>query len=127
MSISTFAQDNSKKKHEDVTFASVQNPVIFPGCEKDADKRKCFSTSISKYVGNNFRRPKDLKDGQIKMLALFTINYEGKITNIHVRAKHKVLREELKRVIESLPTMIPASQNNKKVNIMFQMPIVFKN
>ena len=115
--------------YEDVPFAAIQNPAIFPGCEKAKDKKACFSDMVSKHISKNFDvgLAEELGlSGIQSMQALFKIDINGKVSEVKIRASNPELKKEFERTIKSLPDMIPASQNGRKVNLLFALPLKFR-
>jgi len=113
------------------SFMGVERVPVFPGCEslKNNEQRKdCLSSEIGKLVSKRFNtsfaESLGLKGNQ-RIYVSFVINKNGQVENIQVRAPHPKLENEAKRVINMIPKMIPASQNNKEVDVMFTLPIVF--
>lgn len=129
LSTITIAQNKeSVKKYSDVSFSAIKNPPVFPGCEEGLNSRKCFSTKIREHVAKNFdiEIAEEIKlYGKIKIFSSFKVDYKGFVTDIKVRAPHRKLKKETKRVIKALPKMAPAYQNGKPVNLLFTLPIVF--
>ncbi len=124
-----YSDEVEEVTYEDVPFAAIQNPAIFPGCEKKRDKKKCFSEKVNKFVTKKFDTglAEELGlSGVQRMMAVFKVDVNGKITDVRVRSKNPELSAEFKKVVKSLPQMVPASQNGKKVNLLFQLPLVFR-
>lgn len=116
---------------EDIAFAIIEEPPVFPGCNgTKSEKKDCFNTQITLLVQKNFRgniaQDLGLAPGIKKIFVLFTIDKNGDITNIRIRAPHKSLEAEARRVIKLLPKMIPGKQRNKNVNVSYALPITFK-
>lgn len=115
-----------------VPFDKVELVPVFPGCETLSDneeRKKCMSEAINKIVKRNF----DTSiagdyglEGIQKIYAQFKIGKDGKVTDVKVRAPHKALENETKRVIELIPQMTPGMQRNNKVEVIFLKPIIFK-
>lgn len=124
-----YSDETEEVTYEDVPFAAIQNPAIFPGCEKKKDKKKCFSDKVRKYVGKHFDTglAEDLGlSGIQRMAAMFKIDINGNVTAIQVRAKYPELQKEFEKTLKGLPQMVPASQNGRKVNLLFSLPLVFR-
>ena len=64
--------------------------------------------------------------GIIRMAAMFKIDKSGSVSDIRVRSKYPVLTEEFRRVLENLLQMEPATHDEKKVNMLFALPLVFR-
>jgi len=114
---------------EDVPFAAIQNSAVYPGCEKEKDKKKCFSSKVNKFVSRNFDT--DLAEelglsGVQRLAAVFKIDTDGNIADIKIRARNPELKAEFEKTLKKLPQMIPASQNGRKVNLLFSLPLVFR-
>ena len=124
-----YSDEGEAVTYEDVPFAAIQNPAIFPGCEKAKDKKACFSEMVSKYISRNFDigLAEELGlSGVQRMAAMFKIDINGKVSDIKVRASNPELQKEFERTLKGLPQMVPASQNGRKVNLLFSLPLVFR-
>lgn len=113
------------------SFAGVERVPLFPGCESFIDneqRKKCMSSEIGKLVSKRFNTGIAESLGLIgnqRIYVSFVINKNGQVANIQVSAPHPKLEKEAKRVVNMIPKMIPASQNNKKVDVLFNLPIIF--
>ncbi|GET45615.1 hypothetical protein RCZ01_09170 [Capnocytophaga felis] len=56
----------------------------------------------------------------------FSIRTDGKVSIKSMKGGEKVLQEEAKRLIETLPQLIPGKQKGKNVAVTFIYPINFK-
>jgi len=116
----------------EVAFQFIQNPPIYPGCEGKKGKKlkDCMSKKIQKFVGRYFNTEiasdLGLSGERVKILTQFTIDKNGKVTNIRARSKYKDLEKEAKRVIARLPKMKPGQQRNRPVKVTYTLPIIFK-
>jgi protein TonB len=116
----------------DVPFAIIENVPIYPGCEKmknNADRKKCMSEKITKFVNREFNTglATDLGlEGRQKISVQFKIDSKGNVVGIQSRAKHPKLQSEAARVIKKLPTMIPGMQRGKPVGVIYALPIIFQ-
>ena len=124
--------DNSRYDGQaDVPFAVIDKAPAFEGCDKwvDDPRRNCTSSEISKFVNENFNTDlgKELGlTGINRVIVQFKINASGKIVEVKARSSHPALEEEAKRVISSMPEMIPGEQNGQPVNVMYSLPIAFQ-
>ncbi|MBL4569035.1 MAG: energy transducer TonB [Flavobacteriaceae bacterium] len=117
---------------EDYTlFVHIEEAPIFRGCEglkKDASK-KCFTKKIQQFVISRFNvdlaQELGLRGGKHKMFVQFIINTKGLVSDIEIKAPHKRLKEEVRRVINKLPKFVPGKQQNKPVKVKFTLPITF--
>ncbi len=115
----------------EVPYASIEQPPMFNDCETlpEDEQRKCTSDAITGHIQKNFNT--DLAgdlglSGRQVIRAVFKINKEGNIVDVSVRAPHPRLEEETKRVIKSLPQMIPGKQKGKTVIVPYSLPIIFQ-
>jgi hypothetical protein len=56
------------------------------------------------------------------MLINFKIDKNGNITNVKLNAPHKLIEQEVIKVMQQLPQLTPAKQNNNTVAIKFRFP-----
>ena len=133
----TFAQGETKKLEKEVvdqdvvTFSSIEEPPVFPGCEGTKEEAKmCFNTSVHQYVAKNFNadlaQTLGLDPGKKRINLQFTIDKKGNVTDIKSKAPHKRLEEEAIRVVNLLPKMKPGKQDGKEVCVQFFLPIVLE-
>ncbi|MFD1293768.1 M56 family metallopeptidase [Lutibacter holmesii] len=114
-----------------VSFATIEDVPVYPGCEgTNEELRLCLQENITKHVGANFNsdlaNSLGLDAGTKRIFVMFKIDEEGKIAEVKARAPHKALVEEAKRVINSLPKMIPGKMEGKPVAVKYSLPIAFK-
>ena len=96
---------------------------------KIEESKACFTKQMTKFVNRNFDATisEGLNlTGKQRIIALFTIDKNGRVTDIQIKAPHKRLEKEALRVIEKLPEMIPGKQRKKSVPVKCTLPIVFK-
>jgi phage terminase small subunit len=113
-----------------MSFQSVDEAPIFPGCENNNNKerKECMSAAIVELVNRKFDTSiaADLRlTGKQRIMTSFEIDKEGNIGKIEVRASYKSLAEEALRVIELLPQLIPGKQKGKPVVVKYVCPIVY--
>jgi protein TonB len=115
----------------EVPFSVIENVPEYPGCEKgsNADKRKCMSAKIAKFVQRKFNT--DLAgdlglSGRQRISVIFKIDKRGNVTGVRSRAPHPRLEKEAARVINMLPKMKPGRQRGKAVVVPYSLPITFQ-
>ena len=103
----------------EVPFAVIENVPEYPGCERgsNAEKRKCMSDKIAKFVQRKFDT--DLAgdlglSGRQRISVIFKIDKNGNVTGVRSRAPHPRLEKEAARVIKMLPKMKPGRQRGKR-------------
>ena len=119
---------------EAVPFAVVEQIPLFETCKKIEKKEQinCFQEVISNHIKKELKYPKEAKKDKIedRVITVFEIDKNGKITNIQVRGKksdYKALFEaEAKRIIQTLPQFSPGLQRGKPVVVKYAIPIAFK-
>jgi protein TonB len=116
---------------EDVSFRVIEDAPIFPGCKGNkAAVKKCFSSSVNKFVAKKFNtelaQELGLSPGKKRISVQFTVGKSGQIQDIRVRAPHKRLEKEARRVVGLLPKITPGKQRGKPVGVKFTLPIVFE-
>ncbi len=111
----------------DVTWVSIEEVPIFPGCESATDKRACFEKMIIKHVRKTQRYPDDAQEigAQGRVSTMFTIEKDGTINGVRMRGPHKSLENEASRIISKLPKMTPGKQRGTPVKVSFSLPITF--
>ncbi|MDA7706472.1 MAG: energy transducer TonB [Flavobacteriaceae bacterium] len=114
----------------EVPFSVIENVPEYPGCEKgtNAQKRKCMSDKIAKFVQRKFNT--DLANdlgltGKQKISVVFKIDKKGNVTGVRSRAPHPRLEKEAARVINLLPKMKPGRQRGRAVIVPYTLPITF--
>lgn len=115
----------------DVPFYKIEKAPIYPGCEKmntNEDRKKCMSDKITKLVGRKFNTEIASDHGISGLQVIqtqFTVDKNGNVTDVKIRAPHPVLEKEAIRVIDKIPSMKPGYQQNKAVGVIYNLPIKF--
>jgi protein TonB len=112
----------------DVTWVTIEEVPVFPGCENETDKRTCFAKMIQRHIGKVFRYPEQERELGIqgRVNVLFDIKKDGTIGNIRMRGPNNNLENEAARIIGKLPKMTPGKQRDQNVKVSFAIPITFK-
>ena len=124
-------EDDPEDEEDLVPFIFIEKVPVYPGCEKynTNDKRKkCMSQKINKLINRKFNTGLGSEyglSGRQKITTQFTIDKNGMITDLMIRAPHKGLEKEAKRVINKIPKMEPGKQRNVPVGVIYTLPIVF--
>ncbi|MBU2949028.1 energy transducer TonB [Zobellia uliginosa] len=113
---------------EEISFIVIEDVPVFPGCEKEKEKRLCFQKMMNKHVAKNFRYPESAQEMGIqgRVNIMFVIQKDGSIGNVQLRGPDKSLEKEAKRIIDKLPKMQPGKQRGTPVRVPFSLPINFK-
>ena len=105
----------------------VQKTPTFAGCEvRDLD---CFFKSLEEHFKTNFNinlaNNLGLSSGTKKAFVSFNIDLAGKVSDLKVRAPHKSIEKEVKRVLYELPKMTIGKIDDKPVKVRYTLPFVF--
>lgn len=113
---------------EEMSFMVIEDVPVFPGCEKEQNKRACFQTMMNKHIAKNFRYPESAQEMGIqgRVNIMFVIQKDGSIGNVQLRGPDKSLEKEAKRIIDKLPQMQPGKQRGTPVRVPFSIPINFR-
>ena len=113
----------------EVPFAAVESVPVFPGCKGNkAQLKACFNEKVLAHVKKTFRYPEEAQQlgVQGKVYVMFIIDSRGFVGKIRTRGPDKSLETEAKRIISTLPQMIPGKQRDKPVNVPYAIPITFQ-
>lgn len=114
---------------DDIFITPILDYPTYPGCEGlkiHQDKVDCFRLGLSRFMELHFRYPKDaIKVGlEGKVYVRFKINKDGNVVDSEViRGEHDILNLNALELVNRLPKMSPAIQNNKPVFTQFTIPI----
>ena len=111
-----------------VPFAVIEDVPVFPGCERQSNKKACFQEMMNKHIRKNFRYPEIAQEMGVqgRVSVMFTIMKDGSIGNIRMRGPDKNLEAEAMRIIKKLPKMTPGKQRGRAVKVPFSIPINFR-
>lgn len=121
-----------EEEEEVFNFQVVESQPVFPGCEKEKTKEAnflCFQRQIGRHIKKNFRYPEIAKEMGIqgRVIVKFVIGKDGKIINAEIlRGVDKNLDKEALRIVSKIPSMKPAKQRGKSVQVSFMVPITFR-
>ena len=79
--------------------------------------KKSFNTGLAGNLGLS---------GRQRINIFFKIDKEGNATDVEAKVPHPSLYQEVLRVINKLPEMIPAKERSKDVSVPYSMPIIFQ-
>ncbi|NKI30736.1 energy transducer TonB [Muricauda sp. DJ-13] len=113
---------------QSVPFAVIDRVPVFPGCENVLDSKACFQEKIQEHIRKHFNYPKIAQELNIqgRVSVMFTIAQNGTIENIRKRGPHKLLEDEVERIIKRLPKMKPGIHKGQLVKVPFSIPVTFK-
>ena len=116
---------------EDIPFMLIEDVPVYPGCKGNNKQLKdCFTSSVTKYFGENFNtnlaNELGLSAGKKRLFVVFKIDKTGKVTNVKARGPHPILEKEVSKIISSLPKMTPGKQRGIPVGVSYGVPITFE-
>lgn len=111
-----------------VNWVTIEEVPVFPGCEKENDKRACFNEMMQLHIRKNFRYPEMAQELGLegRVNTQFIIHKDGSIGTIRKRGPHALLENEAERILSKLPKMTPGKQRGTAVKVPFSIPITFK-
>ncbi len=112
----------------EVTWVTIEEVPLFPGCESSDDKRTCFQEMMQQHIRKNFRYPENAVNMglQGKVYLQFTVQTDGSVGSLKMRGPHRILENEAARIISKLPKMQPGRQRDRAVKVPFSIPINFQ-
>jgi len=128
-----YEDDIEEKTIETISFISVENIPLYPGCEKYSGNKvkslKCFEKKIRKFFTKRFdigiAEETGLK-GLQSINCNFIIDENGLVEQTVLMTKtHPIIQKEIKTTLQKLPKMTPANQNGKNVKIIYKLPVKF--
>ncbi len=113
---------------DSAAFGTVEEFPVFPGCEGVANGRECFQKMMQKHIGKNFRYPLEAQQKGIegRVSVMFVINTEGRIQGLRTRGPHRLLEDEVVRIMAQLPPIVPGKASGKAVNVSYSIPVHFR-
>ncbi|WP_298516457.1 VIT domain-containing protein [uncultured Kordia sp.] len=118
---------------EEIPFMIIEEAPIFPGCEgsrNSNERKKCFSNKAQEIISQNFNvsifNDLGFPEGIQRVYTMFTIDEKGRIKDIRIRAPHKNIEAEVRRVLRLFPTMLPGRQRGRNVNVRYTLPIILR-
>ncbi|WP_299333553.1 energy transducer TonB [uncultured Psychroserpens sp.] len=116
--------------NQPMSWHSVDEKPNFIDAPKDLsgkDIKTYFTDRLHDFVIANFKVPQgDLGlKGRQRINTQFTIDKNGQVSAIKVRAPHQQFEKEAKRVISLLPQFSPAKYNDQHVALTYNLPITF--
>jgi protein TonB len=114
------AQEQNTTTDSNIVFTIVERMPQFPGGDE----------GLIKYLIENMKYPAQAKKNGISgtVYLTFVVNKLGNIEDAKVLRSVKngeELNDEALRVIKSMPTWTPGTQNEKTVSVQYNLPIKF--
>ncbi len=109
------------------TVLTYEKSPVFKECDSVAvdQLKSCFNFTLNSFIYENFKVPQIVIDesyvGDIKVL--FEVNKEGEFKAIYTDAIYEELKEESKRVFDSLPKIQPGTYNGNPTFVQYSISI----
>ena len=109
------------------TVLTYEKSPVFKECDSVAvdQLKSCFNFTLNSFIYENFKIPQIVIDesyvGDIKVL--FEVNKEGEFKAIYTDAIYEELKEESKRVFDSLPKIQPGTYNSNPTFVQYSISI----
>ncbi|MCH2034960.1 MAG: energy transducer TonB [Tenacibaculum sp.] len=124
-----------KSSSRKLSILEIDQIPLFEDCSLTSSRDEqqiCFNNQIKHHINGNLKYPESaFKNGlEDKVLTEFVINEKGEVSEVKIISskKHQVLEDEAKRLISSLPKLLPAKHKGiatkmkHKVYINFNLP-----
>jgi len=125
------SETNKEDKKEKV-FVEVDYVPVYKNCDESLDNealKQCISNEINLLIKESFNTDIGNEigvNGRQRIYVRFTINEEGVVEKIKVKAKHIELEKEARRVFKLIPKFKkPAFKDKKPVSVSYDYPITF--
>jgi len=109
------------------TLSTYEKPPVFSECDSLAvdQLKSCFNLTLNDFIYKNFKVPQVVIDEDYcgSLQVLFEVNKEGVFKVVYVDAIYDELKEESKRVFDSLPKIEPATYNGKPTFVQYSLSI----
>lgn len=106
---------------------SFEKYPVFPECDNQSidNLQNCFDMTVRSKVFSNFKVPEVVTEENYtgNVSVFFEVTKEGEFKVLYVDAMYNELKEETRRVFESLPQIKPATYNSNPAYVQFTMSI----
>ena len=115
----------------EIPFAKIDKIPTTINCKDITDnsqRKECVSKEIKNFVNTNFNvkaTQNFAQKGINKIYVRFKIDNTGKIIDVEAKSSAPELEQEAKRVVQSMPQMIPGEHKGKRVAVKYSLPIAF--
>ena len=110
----------------------IESVPVFPDCENlrnNEERKACLANGIDKIIQRRFRASVATGLGLSGIQGIyveFKVGADGEVSVLRIRAPHKRLEDEARRVIGHIPKMQPGRQGNTPVDVMYSKAIIIK-
>ncbi|GGW59539.1 protein involved in gliding motility RemB [Winogradskyella epiphytica] len=109
------------------TIITYEKPPVFSECDSESvdQIKSCFNFTLNSFIYENFEIPQVVTDESYKgnIQILFEVDSDGEFKVVYVDAIYDELKEETKRVFDSLPKVKPATYNGNPTFTQYSLTI----
>ena len=111
-------------------FEVIEKQPRFESCPDttNAEIQQCTNRKVQRHISRNYESSIGELFGvqtKTRTYVMFSINKEGIISNLRTRGPNKFLALEAKRVVYSIPKMIPGYQKGEPVIVPYSLPVTY--
>ena len=110
----------------------ADTPVIYPGCTGSLEEiRACNKESFIAYLKSEFKHDNvateaGIKRGDYMIGVVMHVNKAGRVFSLRVTAPHEALQNEMVRVVNSTPKVVPATEAGQPVGVSLKFNVDFR-
>ena len=110
----------------------ADTPVIYPGCTGTVEEiRACNKESFIAYVKSEFKHDDvaneaGIKRGDYVIGVVMHVNKAGRVFSLRVTAPNEALQNEMVRVVNSTPKVVPATEAGQPVGVSLKFNVDFR-
>ena len=110
----------------------ADTPVIYPGCTGTVEEiRACNKESFIAYLKSEFKHDNvateaGIKRGDYMIGVVMHVNKAGRVFSLRVTAPHEALQNEMIRVVNSTPKVVPATEAGQPVGVSLKFNVDFR-
>ena len=123
-------KNKNKEQLNDEGFLVLDKQPRFPNCpdKTPIEVQKCSSQMVQEHIMKTYDFSLGTTFGvqeKLTTYVYYTIDTKGNVASIAARGTNRFLNLEAKRVIFSLPQMIPGESAGEKVSVPFSVPVTY--
>lgn len=104
---------------------------VFRGCAgnlEEVENTKCFFDKISEFFNRNYNKKlitSGIEDEKRLFNANFIVDTSGRISEIQVFGTMPTLKNEAKRVLQSIPLFKPGIEKGEPIEVQYELHVIF--
>lgn len=132
---SKMEEDEKESNHDDKPiniedFQVIEKQPRFESCPDttNTEIQRCTNRTLQRHISRNYDSSIGKQFGvqkRTRTYVLYSVNEEGIISNVRARGSNKFLALEAKRVVYSIPKMIPGLQKGEPVLVPYSIPVTY--